>query len=93
VSVAQALEQLTGFETRVVQIGHVQRGGTPSAFDRVLCTRLGVAAVTALHEGIMDSMVAVRNDNIVCVPLKEVVGKTRYVDLSLYDDVATVFFG
>ena len=72
---------------------HVQRGGTPSAFDRVLCTRLGVAAVTALHEGIMDSMVAVRNDNIVCVPLKEVVGKTRYVDLSLYDDVATVFFG
>jgi phosphofructokinase-like protein len=93
VSVAQAIEQLTGFETRVVQIGHVQRGGTPCAFDRVLCTRLGVAAVTALHEGITDSMVAVRNDNIVCVPLKEVVGKTRYVDLSLYDDVATVFFG
>lgn len=93
VSVAHAIEKLTGFETRVVQIGHVQRGGTPSAFDRVLCTRLGVAAVTALHEGVTDSMVAVQNDTIVCVPLKDVVGRTRYVDLSLYDDVATVFFG
>jgi 6-phosphofructokinase 1 len=93
VDVARELFQRTGFETRVVQIGHVQRGGTPSAFDRVLCTRLGVAAVTALHEGVEASMVAVKGDDIVAVPLHDMVGKTRYVDLSLYDDVATVFFG
>jgi 6-phosphofructokinase 1 len=93
VEVAHALEQRTGYETRVVQIGHVQRGGTPNAFDRVLSTRLGIAAVEALHEGECSTMVGVRNEQIVRVPLSQVVGKTRYVDLSLYDDVATVFFG
>jgi 6-phosphofructokinase 1 len=93
VEVARALEERTGFETRVVQIGHVQRGGTPNAFDRVLSTRLGIAAVEALHEGECSTMVGVRNEQIVRVPLSEVVGKTRHVDLSLYDDVATVFFG
>jgi len=93
VEVARALEERTGFETRVVQIGHVQRGGTPNAFDRVLSTRLGIAAVEALHEGECSTMVGVRNEQIVRVPLANVVGKTRQVDLSLYDDVATVFFG
>jgi 6-phosphofructokinase 1 len=92
VEVARELFERTGFETRVVQIGHVQRGGTPNAFDRVLCTRLGVAAVTAVHDGVDNSMMAVRGDDIVTVPLSDVVGKTRYVDLSIYDDVATVFF-
>ena len=91
--VATALAERTGFETRVVQIGHVQRGGTPSAFDRVLCTRLGVAATATLHEGIFGQMVAVRNDEIVRTPLTGVLGKTRYVDLDLYDNVASVFFG
>jgi 6-phosphofructokinase 1 len=93
VEVARALEERTGFETRVVQIGHVQRGGTPNAFDRVLSTRLGIAAVEALHDGESSTMVGVRNEQIVRVPLANVVGKTRQVDLSLYDDVATVFFG
>ena len=91
--VARALEARTSYETRVVQIGHVQRGGTPNAFDRVLSTRLGIAAVSALHDGSKQCMVGVRNDDIVRVSLDEVVGRTRYVDLSLYDDVATVFFG
>ena len=93
VSVAQEIEKRTGYETRVVQIGHVQRGGTPSAFDRVLCTRLGVAAVSALHNGATNCMVAIKNDGIDLVPLSEIMGKTRYVDLSLYDNVASVFFG
>ena len=93
VEVARAIEERTGYETRVVQIGHVQRGGTPNAFDRVLSTRLGIAAVEALHEGECSTMVGVRNEQIVRVPLSEVVGKTRHVDLALYDDVATVFFG
>ena len=91
--VARELESRTGFETRVVQIGHVQRGGTPNAFDRVLCTRLGVEAVTALHGEADNVMIAVRNDDMVRVPMNQIVGKTRYVDLSLYDNVATVFFG
>jgi ATP-dependent phosphofructokinase / diphosphate-dependent phosphofructokinase len=93
VEVARALEERTGYETRVVQIGHVQRGGTPNAFDRVLSTRLGIAAVEALHDGECNTMVGVRNEQIIRVPLSKVVGKTRFVDLSLYDDVATVFFG
>jgi 6-phosphofructokinase 1 len=93
VEVAHALEERTGYETRVVQIGHVQRGGTPNAFDRVLSTRLGIAAVEALHDGECSTMVGVRNEQIIRVPLSQVVGKTRFVDLSLYDDVATVFFG
>jgi phosphofructokinase-like protein len=93
VDIARELHERTGFETRVVQIGHVQRGGTPNAFDRVLSTRLGVAAVSALHDDVFDCMVALRNDDVVRVPLTEMVGKTRYVDLSLYDNVATVFFG
>ena len=90
--VAAALGERTGFDTRVVQIGHVQRGGTPNAFDRVLCTRLGVAATETLHEGVHGHMVAVRNDDIVRIPLTTSVA-TRYVDLSLYDNVANVFFG
>lgn len=90
--VASALGERTGFDTRVVQIGHIQRGGTPNAFDRVLCTRLGVAATDTLHEGVHGQMVAVRNDEIVRVPLTTSV-TTRYVDLSLYDNVASVFFG
>ena len=93
VEVARAIEERTGYETRVVQIGHVQRGGTPNAFDRVLSTRLGIAAVEALHAGECNTMVGVRNEQVVRVPLSEVVGKTRHVDLALYDDVATVFFG
>ena len=91
--VAHELEQRTGFETRVVQIGHVQRGGTPNAFDRVMCTRLGVEAVNALHDDATNVMIAVRNDDMVRVALGDIVGRTRYVDLSLYDNVATVFFG
>lgn len=91
--VARAIESRTGYETRVVQIGHVQRGGTPTAFDRVLCTRLGIAAVDALHDGARDCMVALKDGEVARVPLIDVVGRVRHVDLSLYDDVASVFFG
>lgn len=91
--VAREIEKRTSYETRVVQIGHIQRGGTPNAFDRVLATRLGIAAVESLHNNSTHCMIAIRNDQIVRVPLEEVVGKTRYVDVSVYDDVAAVFFG
>ena len=93
VAVAHEIERLTGFDTRVVQIGLVQRGGTPCAFDRVLCTRLGLEAVNAIIEQDFGTMLAVRAENIERVPLSHVQGKTRTIDVSLYQQVADVFFG
>ena len=90
---APEIEARTGFETRVVLLGHVQRGGTPSAFDRVLATRYGVAAIDAVHAHAWGHMTAVRGNNVELTPLSETVGKTRTVDLALYRDVASVFFG
>ena len=91
--IAPEVEAKTGFETRVVQIGHVQRGGTPTAYDRVLATRFGIAAIDAVHEGAFGDMVVLRGMNIVRAPLTVAGSRTRTVDPSLYDDVASVFFG
>jgi 6-phosphofructokinase 1 len=77
--VAAALEQLTGKDTRTVVLGHLQRGGSPTAFDRVLATRFGGKAVELLLRGEQDKMVAFRPPDIVAVPLEEVVGKARLV--------------
>jgi 6-phosphofructokinase 1 len=77
--VAAALEQLTGKETRTVVLGHLQRGGSPTAFDRVLATRFGGKAVELLINGEQDKMVAFDPPDIVAVPLEDVVGKTRNV--------------
>lgn len=90
--VAAEIGARTGFETRPVLLGHVQRGGTPTAYDRVLSTRFGVAAIEAVHEGAWGNMVALRADRIVRAPLSEVIGRTRAVDLDLFDNVASVFF-
>lgn len=90
--IAQALEERTGFETRVSVLGHIQRGGTPSSFDRVLATRLGVAAADLAMEGASGVMVGVRGTEIVPVPLAEAVSGVRGVPESLYD-VAATFFG
>ena len=92
-TIANAIEERTGFETRMVLLGHIQRGGTPTAFDRVLSTRYGVAAIDAVHDGAWGQMVALRADDVVTVPLRETVGRTRGVDMHLYHDVAGVFFG
>ena len=91
--IAPELERRTGFETRVVQIGHVQRGGTPTAADRVLSTRYGLAAIDAVHDRAWGDMVVLRGTQICRAPMAEALGRTRTVDLSLYDDVAAVFFG
>jgi 6-phosphofructokinase 1 len=77
----------------MVLLGHIQRGGTPSAFDRVLSTRYGVAAIDMVHQRQWGHMAAIRQDAIVSVPLSECVGQTRTVDLHLYHEVAEVFFG
>jgi 6-phosphofructokinase 1 len=88
---AEQIEDRTGYETRVTTLGHVQRGGTPTAFDRVLATRFGVAAIDAVHDGAWGSMVALRAGSIVRVPLAEAVGELKLVDPELYE-VAQVFF-
>ncbi len=91
--VAQGIESRTGFETRVTILGHIQRGGTPTAFDRVLATRFGIAAIDAVHAGASGEMVALQAGQIVRVPLSVAVGKSKTVDPGLYHGVAEVFFG
>lgn len=90
--IAPILEKLTGFETRVTVLGHLQRGGTPTAFDRVLATRLGAAAADLAAEGKLRTMVALRGSQIVDVALEEGCSEVRGVDAELYA-VARSFFG
>lgn len=80
-SLARQLEQLTRLEARVTILGYVQRGGTPSAADRLLATRLGTAAADLIHQGEYGVMVAARSDGIGPVPLEEVAGKLKTVPL------------
>ncbi len=77
--VADEIEELTGLESRVTVLGHLQRGGTPTAFDRVLATRFGVKAAELCNDGVAGVMVALRGREIVTVPLSDVGGKTRLV--------------
>ena len=73
------IEQRTGFETRAVVLGHIQRGGTPTAYDRVLATRFGVAAIDAAHNGEWGMMPALRGTMIDLVPLANAVAELRTV--------------
>ncbi|MEX2252762.1 MAG: 6-phosphofructokinase [Thermoleophilaceae bacterium] len=86
------IEQRTGYESRVTVLGHVQRGGTPTAFDRVLATRLGVAAVDGASAGSWGTMAAVAGERIELVPLKDAVGELRTVPPEEYE-LAETFFG
>ena len=88
---AEQIEARTGYETRVTTLGHVQRGGTPTAFDRVLASRFGVAAIDAVHDEAWGTMVALQADHVVRVPLSDAVGELKLVDPELYG-VAQVFF-
>ena len=90
---AEEIERRTGFETRVTILGHIQRGGTPTAFDRVLATRFGVAAIEAVHDGAFGSMVALQAGQIIRVPLADAVADLKLVDPDLLHDVAGAFFG
>jgi 6-phosphofructokinase 1 len=92
VTLEQELEKRTGFESRVTILGHVQRGGTPVAFDRVLATRFGVAAMEAVANGRFGAMVGLRGTAIVEVPLEEALARPKLLDPSLYE-TAELFFG
>ena len=80
---APEIEKRTGFETRATILGHIQRGGTPTAFDRVLCTRFGVSAIDAVHDGAFGRMVALHAGKIVRVPLADAVAELKTVDPEL----------
>ncbi len=86
------IEQRTGHEARATVLGHVQRGGTPTAFDRVLATRFGLHAIEAAHSGEWGKMTALRATEIELVPLSEATAELKTVPESLYRE-AEVFFG
>lgn len=89
---AAQIEKRTGFETRVSVLGHIQRGGSPTAFDRVLGTRLGVKAVELIKNKKFGKMVALAGIKIIDVPLEDAVKALKTADMELYD-IAKVFFG
>jgi ATP-dependent phosphofructokinase / diphosphate-dependent phosphofructokinase len=91
-ALASLLEERTGREARAVVLGHIQRGGTPSPFDRVLATRFGLAAVDAVHDGQSGVMVALRGTDIIRVPLTAATAQLKLVPLERYAE-AEVFFG
>ncbi len=84
-TVARHLENKTGYETRVTILGHVQRGGSPTVFDRLLASRLGASAVQSLMDGKNDIMVGLRSNEISAMKLNEVLENKKELDLSLYD--------
>ena len=92
VELEREIEQRTGFESRMTILGHVQRGGTPVAYDRVLGTRFGVAAVDAVSEGNFGRMAALRGTKIELVPLDEALAEPKLLDPELFE-TAEVFFG
>ncbi|HET9407648.1 MAG TPA: ATP-dependent 6-phosphofructokinase [Candidatus Sulfotelmatobacter sp.] len=77
---AHEIEKRTGYETRAVVLGHIQRGGSPTAFDRVLATRYGLGAIDMVHRGEFGRMAALRANKIISIPLKEAIAKNRTVD-------------
>jgi 6-phosphofructokinase 1 len=89
---AKIIEKETGYETRAMTLGHLQRGGAPSAFDRILGTRFGVRAADLVHAKDFGKMVALHGTDIVNVPIEDGVGALKTLDEDMYK-VAQVFFG
>ncbi len=90
--VADKLEEVTGYETRVTVLGHIQRGGSPSAYDRVLGTRYGIKAFELVDQDNFGRVVALRGNEIIDIPIEEVLGKLKTVDDKIYN-IAATFFG
>lgn len=90
--VANKIEELTGMEARTTILGYVQRGGTPTAYDRILATRYGIKAIDLVHESNFGKMASLRGNNIVAVDIKKAVSKNRKLDKDFFE-IAQVFFG
>ncbi len=89
---AKEIENRTGYESRAVVLGHIQRGGSPTAFDRVLSTRYGIAAVDMVAKGEFGKMTALRGQKMLPVSLEEATSENRSVDMELFD-MSKIFFG
>jgi 6-phosphofructokinase len=84
-TLAEEIEKRTGYETRSVNLGHTQRGGTPTAYDRMLATRYGVAAIDLVHAGKFGRLVVLRGTQISDIPIADAIAKTRTVGQDLLD--------
>ncbi len=91
-ALAKIIEEKTGFETRVTVLGHIQRGGSPTAFDRILGTRFGIRAYELVKEKKFGRMVSLKGTEIIDIPLEEATQKLKTLDLSFYE-IAKIFFG
>ncbi len=89
-ALAQEIEKRTGYETRSVVLGHIQRGGSPSAFDRVLATRYGLGAIDMVHRGEFGKMAALRGNKIVSVPISDAIASNRKVDPEMVEVAAGI---
>ncbi|GAA1595012.1 6-phosphofructokinase [Leucobacter chromiireducens] len=88
---APRIEERTGIETRATVLGHVQRGGSPTAFDRVLATRTGIAAADAANDGAWGTMAGLHGDRVELVPLEEAVGALKTVPAARYEEARLSF--
>jgi ATP-dependent phosphofructokinase / diphosphate-dependent phosphofructokinase len=91
VALEREIEARTGFETRATVLGHVQRGGTPTAFDRVLATRLGLAAIEAAHNGEWGMMAALHSTKVELIALADAVAEVRHVPVEEYRHFDVLF--
>ncbi|UCH35149.1 MAG: 6-phosphofructokinase [Armatimonadota bacterium] len=89
--VAKEVEERTGFETRLAVLGHIVRGGAPTAFDRMLATRLGIRAVDLVHEGKFGYMSSLTSNQFIGVPLEDAVAELKTVPHELYEEIKTTF--
>jgi 6-phosphofructokinase 1 len=89
-ALAHEIEKRTGFETRSVNLGHTQRGGTPTAYDRMLASRYGVAAIDLVHEGKFGQLVVLQGTQIKSIPLADSIAKTRTVGEDLFEVVKSL---
>ncbi len=90
--VAKEIEKRLGWETRVTVLGHLQRGGSPTAYDRILATRFGVFAMDLVHKGEYGKMAALKGNDIVAVDIEDAVSELKKVDMRIYE-IASIFFG
>src|SRR5437763_1551543 len=88
---SKEIEQRTGIETRFALLGHIQRGGPPTEFDRVLASRLGIKAAELVHAGDFGKMSSIQNNRIVAVELEKAVAHLKTVPRELYDEVKVLF--